>query len=60
MQIDTATLTPWADFNRVIRNARSLSVRIGKTEHVGDCEMTFDDETGRVTLAFPAKKGKGK
>ena len=53
MRFNTAELTPWADFLRIMNNARSLSVEAGGKTHTGEFDMDIDDD-GCVTIAFPA------
>lgn len=55
MKIDTTTLTPWAEVNRILSNAKTITVTVGDDEHKGDADLSIDDH-GNVTLAFPEEK----
>jgi len=52
MKIDTATLSPWAEVNTILSRMSSLVVVIDGAPYSGEAELTRDEATGRVTLAF--------
>ena len=51
MKFHTDNLHPWADFLRILQNARSLVVKVGSFEYRGEFELSIDDD-GQVTMAF--------
>ncbi len=57
MKFHTDDLTPWADFLRIMQNARSLVVKVGKKRFAGEFDLSIDDE-GRVTMAFEKARKK--
>jgi hypothetical protein len=54
MKIDTTTLAPWADINRLFSNMKTLTVKVGDDEYEGEAEI--DSDNGAVTISFPALK----
>ena len=56
MKIDTTTLSPWAEIISLLGRMSSLTVTVGGVAHSGDAELTMDEASRAVTLAFPAPK----
>lgn len=56
LEIDLKTLTPYADFNRMIMNVRSLTVVIGKQKWDGAAVLTDPDENGHITMTLEPKR----
>lgn len=61
IDLDTTTMTPAAEISRLMRNARSLRVKVGGKVYAGPATLG-DEDDGHLLLEFPAakKKGKGK
>jgi hypothetical protein len=51
MKFDPKTLTPWADFLRMVQNARSLEVTMDGNTLPGDVDVSLDDD-GVLMFAF--------
>lgn len=56
LPIDTKTMYPWHDINRMMSNAKSLTVRAGSQTYQG--AATLENQDGHLTLVFKAKKAK--
>ena len=56
LPIDTKTMHPWHDINRMLSNAKSLKVRAGRRVYSG--AATLEGADGHLTLVFKAKKAK--
>ena len=58
LSLDTKTMSPWHDINRMLSNAKSLTVRAGGRTYKG--AATLEDADGHLTLAFAARQMKAK
>lgn len=57
MKFDLSKLAPWADITTAFQQMKSLKVVHGKCVFEGEAELTFDRDTGQVTLeVFKEKK----
>lgn len=58
MKIDTTTLSPWAEVNTILSRMSSLVVWVDGVPYAGEAELTRDEATGEVVLAFETPKPK--
>ncbi|KKM27124.1 hypothetical protein LCGC14_1577850 [marine sediment metagenome] len=58
IDLDTNTMSPWADIHRLLSNAKSLKVKAGGRNYAG--KATLEDDNGHLTLAFAARRVKAK
>ena len=56
LSLDTKTMSPWHDINRMLSNAKSLKVTAGGQVHEGAAILKSTD--GHLNLVFPDKPKK--
>ena len=56
--LDTKTMDPWHDINRMLSNAKSLMVKAGGRAYAG--KATLEDADGHLTLEFTVRQLKTK
>ena len=54
--LDTIAMYPWHDINRMMSNAKSLTVKAGGRKYEG--EATLEDDNGHLTLTFAPRQPK--
>ena len=54
ISLDTKTMHPWHDINRLLSNAKSLKVKAGGRTYAGDA--TLEDVDGHLTLKFAVRR----
>lgn len=54
ISLDTKTMHPWHDINRMLSNAKSLTVKAGGRTYDG--AATLEDDNGNLTLVFPPRR----
>jgi hypothetical protein len=52
---DTLSLTPQRETNRILRDAKSITVIAGGKEYTGECILSIDD-VGGAFIEFPHTK----
>lgn len=53
--LDTATMHPWREINRMLQNARSLTVKAGGRTYEGEAVLEDAEGDGHLVLTFTAK-----